>query len=222
MTFAALLALALLAQDAAAAEPQAPAVQVQGVDVVGVRPADFPVPPGAPADDFGLTAWCYGSLARWMELSPRAMPEVRRIEGLFTRPGSSLEEDMAAYTELQTASERNLALFTGALRTAEAASARPLVSSRDAAIAKGQSVWTGADALTDRRLAQEWMSWTLPGRCETAAARLRERAELAAPALRGADPAPPEAATAEPLSAGAAPADPAPADTTSAETPPAL
>ena len=207
MTLAALLALALFAQATPAQDaPVAPATPAAVT-------AEAPVPPGAPADDFGLTAWCYGSLGRWLELSPRALPEVRRIEGMFTRPGSSLEQDMATYTELQEASRQNMSLFATALSAAERASPRPLTAARDAAVVRGQSVWTGSDALPDRRLAQEWMSWTLPGRCETAAVRLRDRAELAAPALRGTEPAPvettPAPAEAAPTESTPAPAEPA-------------
>jgi hypothetical protein len=174
MLSAALFALALFAQEApapvAAAEPSVPA--------------------GAPEDDYGLTAWCAGSLSRWMELRPRVMEDVRRIEGRFTRPGSSIEQDMAAYDELHAAAEQDMALFTRALVAAEQASPRGLASRREGAFKKGQSVWTGADNLPSARLAQEWMSWALPGRCQIAANRLAEQAAVAAPALRGADSAP--------------------------------
>lgn len=168
---AALLALALFAQDGP----------------VQTAPGEYAAPAGAPTDDFGLVAWCYGSLSRWMDLRDRVMPEVRRIEGVITRPGSSLEEDMRAYDELQAQAQADLALFTRALRGAEAVSRRPLDESRTAAMSKGRAVWTGADQLTDARLAQEWMSWTLPARCQQAATRLQQRAERTRPALRGAE-----------------------------------
>lgn len=167
---AALLALALFAQDAP----------------VQTAPSEPSTPAGAPSDDFGLVAWCHGSLTRWMELRDRSLPEVRRIEGLITRPGSSLEEDMRAYDELHVQAQNDLALFTRALRGSEAVSRRPLDESRTAAMTKGRAVWTGADELPAARLAQEWMSWTLPARCQQAAARLQQRAERTRPSLRDA------------------------------------
>lgn len=166
MLNAALLALALFAQEPAAA------------------PAEPPVPTGAPEDDYGLTAWCAGSLSRWMELRPKVMEDVRRIEGRFTRPGSSLEQDMASYDELQASAEQDMGLFNRALVAAEQASPSGLAARREGAFQKGQAVWTGADNLPTARLAQEWMSWALPGRCQFAAARLAEQAAMAAPALR--------------------------------------
>lgn len=179
---AALLALALLAQDA-----PTPAA------------TEAPVPAGAPADDFGLTAWCHGSLSRWMDLREQVMPEVRRIEGVITRPGSSLEEDMRAYDELEAQSRADLALFTRALRSMERASPRSVDAARDAAMTRGRAVWTGAETLTPARLAQEWMSWSLPARCQTAAVRLQESAELAMPAMRGTEAQPPGERVVEPI-----------------------
>ena len=68
------LALALLAQ-----APEAPA------------PADPPEqrhPTGAPREDYPFVAWCYGALLGYLELHDEVMPEVRRIETTFRRPGN--------------------------------------------------------------------------------------------------------------------------------------
>lgn len=173
MLSAALLALALFAQEPAAA-PAAPAA------------AEPPVPTGAPADDYGLTAWCYGSVTRWRELRDRVLPEVRRIEGAFRNPERTLEEDMAQYDALFAESARDEALLIRALRAAERASPRGLEARREAATAQGRRV-LGSDARSDVELARDWMGWALPARCAYAAARVLEQAELAAPALRGAE-----------------------------------
>lgn len=171
-----LFALALLAQDAEAApavtapEPAADAIET-------------PYPPGAPRHAYGLVAWCYGALSGHRDLRERAMPEVIRIESTFRRPGTSLEEDLAVYDELDTLSERNLSLFQRAMEAAEKASPRPINAQGADAIRRGRATWTQAGELSDARLAQEWMSWTLPARCEATAAALERRSRLAQPAF---------------------------------------
>lgn len=169
-------ALALLAQDAEAApaaaapEPAAEAIEA-------------PYPPGAPRDAYGLVAWCYGALSGHRDLRERAMPEVIRIESTFRRPGTSLEEDLAVYDELDALSERNLGLFQRAMEAAEKASPRPINAQGADAIRRGRATWTQAGELTNARLAQEWMSWTLPARCEATATALERRSRLAQPAF---------------------------------------
>ena len=122
------------------------------------------------------------------------MPEVIRIESTFRRPGTSLEEDLAVYDELDTLSQRNLALFRRAMEAAEKASPRPINAQGAEAVRRGRATWTQAGELSDARLAQEWMSWTLPARCEATAAALERRSRLAQPAFdfdrNGADAAP--------------------------------
>ncbi len=172
-----LFALALLAQDAeaapAAAAPAAPAAEA----------AEAPYPPGAPRDAYGLVAWCYGALSGHRDLRDRAMPEVVRIESTFRRPGTSLEEDLAVYDELDALSERNLGLFRRAMEAAERASPQPLNVQGADAVRRGRATWSQAGELSDARLAQEWMSWTLPARCEATAVALERRARLAQPAF---------------------------------------
>lgn len=159
-----LLALALLAQDPAA--PAAPALD------------DMPYPSGAPKDDYGLVSWCYGALQGYLELRPQAMPEVTRIESTFRAPGRTLEEDLKVYDDLEKESRANIKLFTRAMEAAEKASMRPINAQGAAAMQKGRSAWAAAANLTPARLGQEWMSWSLPGRCEPTARRLEERARL--------------------------------------------
>ena len=173
-----LLALALVAQDAEAAEaaPVATAAPAPAV-------AEAAYPPGAPRDPYGLVAWCYGALSAHKGLREQVMPEVVRIETTYRRPGSSLEEDLQAYEELDQLSERNLALFSRAIEAAEKASPRPISAHGAEALRRGRATWSRAAELPRARLAQEWMSWTLPARCETTAVTLEERARLMGPAF---------------------------------------
>jgi hypothetical protein len=161
---AALLALALLAQDSAAPAP--PTLD------------DMPYPAGAPKDDYGLVSWCYGALSGYLELKPQAMPEVTRIESAFRAPGRTLEEDLQVYADLEKTSRANLKLFARAMEAAEKASMKPINAEGAAAMQKGRSAWAAAANLTPARLGQEWMSWSLPGRCEPTAVRLEKRATL--------------------------------------------
>lgn len=173
-----LLALALLTADepAAPAEPEAPS-----------RPA------GAPADDYGLVAWCYGALRGYLDLHDQVMPEVTRIESTYRRPGSKLSDDLAVYGQMQKQGKASLATFARAMESAERASLKPLNIQGAAYVQKGRSVWSAASNVSKARLAQEWMSWTLPAACETTAADLETKAKLAGASLKvnaEPDPAP--------------------------------
>lgn len=173
-----LFALALVAQDAGTAEaaPMETAAPV-------AAPTEAAYPPGAPRDPYGLVAWCYGALSAHKGLRDQVMPEVVRIETTYRRPGSSLEDDLQAYEDLDQLSERNLALFSRAIEAAEKASPRPINAHGAEALRRGRATWSRAAELPAARLAQEWMSWTLPARCETTAVTLEERARLMGPAF---------------------------------------
>lgn len=190
-------ALALFAAQDAAAETSAP--------------KEAPFPPGAPTDDYGFVSWCYGSLDGWLQLRDRAMPEVERIEKTYRRPGSSLSEDMKVYADLEKEGRRNLKIFASAIETAEKASVRPISAQGAEALKKGRSTWAGASNITNARLAQEWMSWALPARCEPTAKRLAANATLMGQAFNANAPA--EAPASEPAPPVEAPApEAAPAD----------
>lgn len=173
-----LFALALLAQDADAAEAIAAAPPEAAAETV-----EAAFPPGAPRDPYGLVAWCYGALSAHKGLRDQVMPEVTRIETTFRRPGSSLEDDLQVYDELDELSAQNLALFSRAMEAAEKASPRPINAHGADAIRRGRITWSRAGDLPKARLAQEWMSWTLPARCEATATVLEERATLMGPAF---------------------------------------
>lgn len=166
-------ALALFAaQDAAASQA------AQTAPAQSSNPAEAPFPPGAPTSDYEFVSWCYGTLNGWLELHDRAMPEVERIEKTYRRPGSSLAEDMKVYKDLTAEGQRNLKVFANAIEAAEKASVRPISAQGAAALNKGRSSWAGAANITNARLAQEWMSWALPARCEPTAKRLQQNALL--------------------------------------------
>ncbi|MDZ4053195.1 MAG: hypothetical protein U1E24_08045 [Phenylobacterium sp.] len=173
-----LFALALVAQDA-----QTPDVAPLETATPTATVAEAAYPPGAPRDPYGLVAWCYGALSAHKGLRDQVMPEVVRIETTYRRPGTSLEDDLQAYEDLNQLSEGILALFSRAMEAAEKASPRPINAHGADALRRGRATWSRAADLPKARLAQEWMSWTLPARCETTAVALEERARLMGPAF---------------------------------------
>lgn len=164
-------ALALFAQDAAA--PAAPATEPAPAEA----PA-LPYPAGAPRDDYGLVSWCHGTLTGYLNLYDEVLPEVTRIETAFRPPGRSLKEDMSVYADLRKQGQNDLKLFARAMEAAERASPRPINARGGEAVRRGLATWAAAPNLTKARLAQEWMSWTLPARCGITATALEKRAKL--------------------------------------------
>jgi hypothetical protein len=160
------------------------------------------LPVGAPRDDYQLVAWCYGALRAYLDLHDQVMPEVTRIESSFRRPGAKLADDLKVYADQQTQGREDLKKFQAALTAAEKASPRPINAEGAAAVVQGRAVWNAGPEVTKARLAQEWMSWTLPARCQTTARSLEARAKLMSPALK--------ANVEEPAPAADKPAEPAP------------
>ena len=208
-----LFALALLAQDTAAAPPpsEAPAAApAQPAEAAPAQPEELPYPPGAPKDEYGLVAWCYGALSGYLDLHDKMIPEVSRIENAFRRPGVTLAQDMQTYADLQKISRGNMKLFAAAMEAAERASLQPINTRGGAAIQKGRASWAGSDTLPVRTVAQQWMGWSLPARCAPTAETLKARAKLMGATFKAN-----EESVAEPAPG---PATPAP----SAETPVAV
>ncbi|MDP3855912.1 hypothetical protein [Phenylobacterium sp.] len=162
-----LFALALFAQDAGG-QAAAPAPQA----------AELPYPSGAPRDDYGLVSWCHGALSGYLELHDQVMPEVTRIETAFRAPARTIAEDLQVYADLTQQGRKDLKLFARAMEAAEKASLKPINTRGGEAVKKGRATWAGASNLPKARLAQEWMSWTLPARCQPTAKTLEERAKL--------------------------------------------
>ncbi len=174
------IALALLAQ-AAVAAPSAP---------VAAPPAvEDRLPTGAPKEDYPFVGWCYGALRGYLDMHDEMMPEVKRIETQFRKPGTSLADDLKVYADMRKDGQAQLKGFRDALTAAEKASVRPINAQGAQAVRQGQMIWNTGPDVTKARKAQEWMSWALPARCETVAASLEARSKLMGATLRANAPA---------------------------------
>jgi hypothetical protein len=198
------LALLLFAQGQPAIEPASP---------TEAPAAEDRFPAGAPHDDYQFVAWCYGSLRGYLDLHDQVMPEVTRIESTYRPPDRKLSDDLKVYADMQKAGQAQLKTFQSALTAAEKASLRPINTAGAAAVNKGRDVWKITPDVTPARLAQEWMSWALPARCETTAKTLKAKATLMGGAFKVNDePEAPPPADAAPAPATDAPAPDAPKD----------
>lgn len=164
----ALLALVFFQADPAAAAEPAPAPAAEA----------SPFPPGAPREDYQFVGWCYGNLRGYLDLYERVMPEVTRIETTWRRPGSNLAEDLKVYEQMQKSGRKQLVTLQGSMTAAEKASLKPINVLGADAVRKGRSIWNAPSDTPKARIAQEWMSWTLPARCEATAKTLEARAKL--------------------------------------------
>ena len=196
MAKAALLALALFAAAPAfAADPPATiSIQDQGSDEV---------PPGAPTDDYGFVAWCYGALDESLSVYDTVLPDLKDIDAKF---GSPVKE-ATPYAEDIVDEHKALKRFAAAMEAAERASPQPIAEHGVAAINQGRSIWDPAKTQPRRQLAHAWLMWGLPNRCESTAKTLKMRATLLgqamaigapkvdAPEHREAPPPPPAATT---------------------------
>jgi len=181
-----LFALALLAQDAAPAPTAEPSDGPMATAVPRKQDvAPLPIQGGAvsaPTDDYGYVGWCYGAIAAYVQLYDRAMPEVTRIERAWPTP--STEENInQVYPAQRDEAKKNLALFARAMQAAEKASPSPIQAEGATAIRRGRAVWTGATSVPKAQLAQFWMSWSPPAKCEETAKTLEARSLLFGQAL---------------------------------------
>jgi hypothetical protein len=144
------------------------------------------------------------------------MPEVTRIESTYRPPGRKLSDDLKVYADMQKTGRAQLKTFQEALTAAEKASMRPINQVGAEAVKRGHSIWVAGPEVTKARKAQEWMSWTLPARCETTAVALEQRSKLMGASLRAnaePEPAPETAVPAPETPAGASPPAETPAPT---------
>ncbi len=221
-----LFALLLLAQDAPA-EAAPPSTDDLVATAVPRKQTVAPLPiqggpVSAPTDDYGYVGWCYGVLAGYVDLYDVAMPEVERIERAWPTP--STEENIKIIYPGQRAEAReNLKGLQAAMEAAEKASPTAIHKDGLAAIKKGRAVWTGATTVPKAQLAQFWMSWSPPAKCEETAKTLTERSNLFGQALGANVPTPEKTAEAAeaPVDVAAAPEETAiDALLPSGETPP--
>ncbi|MDO8378797.1 hypothetical protein [Phenylobacterium sp.] len=174
---------------------------------------DMPYPAGAPRDDYGLVAWCYGALRGYVDLHDQMMPDVTEIEKTPpVNPETTLAEKLQAYATIQTRAKQDMKLFARAMEAAERASLKPINTIGAAAVKKGHATWAAAANMPKRQVAQNWMGWTLPVRCTPTAHALEDRAKLMGKTFQvNSDP--------EPETAPAPPVEPAPEPTVAPETP---
>jgi hypothetical protein len=85
---------------------------------------------------------------------------------------------------MQKDGRAKLKLFQEAMTAAEKASVRPINTVGAAAVKQGRSVWSHGPEVGKARVAQEWMSWALPAKCETTASALEKRAKLMGSAFK--------------------------------------
>jgi len=173
MAKAALLALALFATAPAYAAPPPPAtIAIQDQD-------SDELPPGAPTDDYGFVAWCYGALDESLTVYQAVLPDLKDIDAKF---GSPVKE-ATPYAEDIVDEHKALKRFASAMEAAERASPQPLTSEGVAAMNKGRSIWDPAKQQPRRQLAHAWLMWGLPNRCESTAKTLKSRATLLGQAM---------------------------------------
>ncbi len=190
MGFAALFStLALLASDPATAaltQADGPPASQAPVDTGtsqdaqakadAVASGEEPFPSGAPTDDYGFMGWCYGALSGHLALYDKVLPQVRRIEGEFPDSGTPLDKVMDGYKAQHERGEAILTSYGRALDIQEATGKTGGVE-RSVAVNRGREAWQGSATADPRQLAQLWMSWALPDRCQTVAARIAPKAQ---------------------------------------------
>jgi hypothetical protein len=189
----ALAASLFLAEAPAAEAAAAPDAAPAAAPAEAPADAQSATPPGAPKDDYQFVAWCYGVLSGYLDLHDQVMPEVTRIESTWRRPGSKLSDDLKVYDQQQKQGRADLERFKSALTAAEKASIKPINVEGAAALQHGRAVWNAGPDITQARLAQEWMSWTLPARCGATAKALEARSKLLGASLEANRDAPAEA-----------------------------
>ena len=184
----------------------APATAAQPVDAAKAQPAqikiagddDDGVPPTAPKDDYRFVAWCYGALDDYLQIYDRVKPDLKAIDKMFGSPVKEAEPYQDDVAEDRKALKR----FAAAIEAAEKASPRPIGPEGAAAMQSGRDIWSAAKLEPSRKLADAWLFWGLPNRCDVVAKQLKVRATLMGQAF---------AIEAPKVDAPAPQADPAPA-----------
>jgi hypothetical protein len=207
MTIAVALALSLMLADAPTADapPPGPAAAT-----------GEPLPPGAPTDSYELSAWCYGALDEYLTIYEKVIPDLKDMDRMF---GTSVVEDKP-YKADMAAARVELKLIGDSVTNAEKASPKPIAERGRRAVTQGRTVWSLAEAKSERELARAWMLWALPDRCDSNARDLTQRSLLLGRALGanddgGAIPAATDGGTPAPTTdTPAAPAAPSSGDAT--------
>jgi hypothetical protein len=184
MPLAALLALTLLAAQqgdapiATAPSASAPAPMDKPAVAEPVADEDG-IPPGAPTEDYPFVAWCYGATEEYLEIYDRIKPDLKAIDKMFGTPVKEAEPYQSDVAEEHKALKR----FSAAITAAEKASVHPIAEEGVEAMALGRSIWRAAELQPSRKLADAWLFWGIPTRCEKTAATLKTRSILMGQAL---------------------------------------
>ena len=190
------LTLILLTSSVGAQTPPPPAA---------ARDPGEPLPPGAPTEDYELSAWCYGALDEYLTVYQEVKPDLRDIDRMW---GSSVPNEKEPYASDMAAARKELKVLSGAVVAAEKASPAAIAPRGVEAVKKGRSIWAPAELKTHRELARAWLSWGLPDKCDATARNLTANAAVLGAALKYNTPSP-DAPTAAPAPDPATPAPPA-------------
>src|SRR5579863_7373061 len=143
-------------------------------------PADAePLPPGAPTDDYELSAWCYGALSEYLAIYDKVRPDLVNIDKMF---GDPVKEDEPYQSDI-VAFRKELKVIGDAVTLAEKASPRPIAPQGAEALKEGRMIWSVVEAKSSRELARAWLTWGLPDRCDTVPRALAARSFLLGKAL---------------------------------------
>ena len=203
MAVAALAALVVFAAGPAQAAPATPAATPDAVSTQ-VNGDDDGVPPTAPRDDYRFVAWCYGALDEYLQIYDQVKPDLKAIDKMF---GSPVKEDEPYHDDIAE-DRKALKRFAGAIEAAEKASLHPIAPEGAAAIDSGRQIWAAAKLEPHRKLADAWLYWGVPARCDLVAKQLKVRATLMGQAFAIEAPKadPPSPAAGPPSVTAAAPA----------------
>jgi hypothetical protein len=191
MSLAALMALSLLPTQPA---PQPVAHEATDASAANTaQPASNEsedVPAGAPTDPYGFVGWCYGATDEYLSIYVKVLPDLKTIDKTF---GSPVKEDEPYAADI-VAEHKALKRFADAMKAAEKASPQPIDAQGQAAIAQGRDIWSKVEAMSNHDLADAWLLWGIPVRCERTAKALKEHptevTAIQAPAPPDAAPAP--------------------------------
>jgi hypothetical protein len=155
--------------------------------------AGEPLPPGAPTDEYQLTAWCYGAMKEYLDIYEEVKPELVDIDRMFGDPVKESEP----YQSDMAAARVELKMMGNAVTLAEKASPRPIAVEGAAALRQGEMIWSVAESRTRRELARAWLMWALPDKCDSVSRKLAAKSALFGRALKyntGPDSPPPDVA----------------------------
>jgi hypothetical protein len=166
MLSAAVLSLLLAAQQTPPADDAPMATQRSTPRIPAGPPVDpnnLPLPAGAPADDFGLVAWCHGALRGHMALAAQI--------------GETDEEQ-------DTIGREYLKGYDAALTAAAQGKTKKGAAEAKAAREAGYNSWEAARTSSNPAIQKDtYLGWQLPGRCEHAAKRIAGNPNLFGAAL---------------------------------------